>query len=166
MKFLGEASASVTVFAGLQGHIRPDATRFSLTGAGGIQSAFKGGYGWQFLVAGGIPIFAALDYTFSIGASFGLGLEADLPGLGNARFLFNKGQGLTVDLLAELGVSAGVGIRGLLNIALRFFGNIAPKLRLTNPDERCGFAGHGAGRDRAGVRGKMEGKPLEGHLRL
>ena len=143
VKFLGEASASVTVFAGLQGHIKPDATRFSLTGAGGIQSAFKGGYGWQFLVAGGIPIFAALDYTFSIGESFGLGLEADRPNLGNARFLFNKGQGLTVDLLAELGVSAGVGIRGLLNIALRFFGNIAPKLRLTNPTSAAVSLGMG-----------------------
>lgn len=132
-RFLGDVTAAITVFAGLQGKVREDATRFSLTGAGGVQAAFKGGYGWQFLVGGVIPIFAAMDFAFSLGASFGLGLEADLPDFGNAKFLFNKGQGLTIDILAELGVSAGLGVRGLVNVALRFFGNIAPKVRLTNP---------------------------------
>lgn len=132
-RFLGDVTAAITVFAGLQGKIKDDASRFSLSGAGGVQAAFKGGYGWQFLIGGMIPMFAALDYAFSLGASFGLGLEADLPDFGNAKFLFNKGQGLTIDILADIGVSAGLGVRGLVNVALRFFGKIAPKLRLTNP---------------------------------
>ena len=132
-RLLGDVTAAITVFAGMQGRIKEDATRFSLAGAGGVQAAFKGGYGWQFMVGGVVPMFAALDFLFSLGASFGLGLEADLPDFGNAEFLFNKGQGLTIDILAELGVSAGLGVRGLVNIALRFFGNIAPKVRLTNP---------------------------------
>lgn len=136
MKFLGNVTAAVTVFAGLQGRIKENAegaaTRFRLTGAGGVQAAFKGGYGWQFLVGGMIPMFAALDFTFALGASFALALEANMD-LSNPKFIFGNGQGVTIDILAELGVSAGMGVRGLLNVALRFFGNIAPKLRLTNP---------------------------------
>ena len=132
MKFLGETTAAVTVFAGLQGRIKEDVSRFRLTGAGGVQAAFKGGYGWQFLVGGAIPMFAALDFTFALGTSFALALEANRD-LSNPKFIFGNGQGLTIDILAELGVSAGMGVRGLLNVALRFFGNIAPKLRLTNP---------------------------------
>ena len=46
---LGNVTAAVTVFAGLQGRIKEDASYFRLTGAGGVQAAFKGGYGWQFL---------------------------------------------------------------------------------------------------------------------
>ena len=132
MKFLGNTTAAVTVFAGLQGRIKEDVSRFRLTGAGGVQAAFKGGYGWQFLVGGAIPMFAALDFTFALGTSFALALEANSD-LSDPKFIFGNGQGLTIDILAELGVSAGMGVRGLLNVALRFFGNIAPKLRLTNP---------------------------------
>ena len=132
IKFLGNVTAAVTVFAGLQGRIKEDASYFRLTGAGGVQAAFKGGYGWQFLVGGMIPMFAALDFTFALGASFALALEAKSD-LSSPKFIFGKGQGLTIDILAELGVSAGMGVRGMLNVALRFFGNIAPKLRLTDP---------------------------------
>ena len=132
IKFLGNVTAAVTVFAGLQGRIKEDASYFRLTGAGGVQAAFKGGYGWQFLVGGMIPMFAALDFTFSLGSSFALALEAKSD-LSSPKFIFGKGQGLTIDILAELGVSAGMGVRGMLNVALRFFGNIAPKLRLTDP---------------------------------
>ena len=131
IKFLGNVTAAVTVFAGLQGRIKEDASYFRLTGAGGVQAAFKGGYGWQFLVGGMIPMFAALDFTFALGSSFALALEAKSD-LSSPKFIFGKGQGLTVDILAELGVSAGMGVRGMLNVALRF-GNIAPKLRLTDP---------------------------------
>ena len=132
IKFLGNVTAAVTVFAGLQGRIKEDASYFRLTGAGGVQASFKGGYGWQFLVGGMIPMFAALDFTFALGASFALALEAKSD-LSSPKFIFGKGQGLTIDILAELGVSAGMGVRGMLNVALRFFGNIAPKLRLTDP---------------------------------
>ena len=129
---LGNVTAAVTVFAGLQGRIKEDASYFRLTGAGGVQAAFKGGYGWQFLVGGMIPMFAALDFTFALGASFALALEAKSD-LSSPKFIFGNGQGLTIDIHAELGVSAGMGVRGMLNVALRFFGNIVPKLRLTNP---------------------------------
>ena len=132
-KVFGEVTAAITVFGGLVGRIKKDATRFSLEGTGGVEASFKGGYGWQFFVFGGLPMFAALDMKFALGTTFGLGLEADLPKLSNPKFLFGKGQGVTVDILTELGVSAGVGVRNFINVALRFFGNITPKLRLTNP---------------------------------
>lgn len=131
IKFIGNTTAAVTVFAGMQGRVKSDASRISLSGSGGIQAAFKGGFGWQAFVAGFIPVFAALDMTFALGASFGLGLEADLPNLSNPKFQYNNGMGLTIEMLAELGVSLGLGVRGVANIALRFFGKIVPKLKLS-----------------------------------
>mgnify|MGYP004557633129 FL=1 len=133
MKVFGDVTAALTVFGGLVGRINADTTRFRLEGTGGVEASFKGGYGWQFLVFGGIPVFAAMDMTFALGATFGLGLEANLPGLGNPKFLFGDGQGVTINMLTELGVSAGVGVRNFISVALRFFGSIAPQLKLTNP---------------------------------
>ena len=133
MKVFGDVTAALTVFGGLVGRIKEDTTRFRLEGTGGVEASFKGGYGWQFFVFGGIPVFAAMDMTFALGATFGLGLEADLPGLGNPKFLFGDGQGVTINMLTELGVSAGVGMRNFISVALRFFGSIAPQLKLTNP---------------------------------
>lgn len=133
IKFIGNTSAAITVFAGMQGRVKSDASRISLSGSGGIQAAFKGGFGWQAFIAGFIPAFFAMDMTFAIGATFGLGLEADLPDLSNPKFQFNNGLGLTIEMLAELGVSLGLGVRGMASIAMRFFGKVVPRFTLGTP---------------------------------
>ena len=130
LNFIGATKAALNVFAGLQGRIKSDTGRISLSGSGGIQAAFSGGFGVQAFVAGFIPVFVAMDMTFGVGASFGLGLEADLPNLSNPKFQFNKGMGATLELLAELGASIGLGVRGVASLALRFFGKVIPKLKL------------------------------------
>ena len=130
INFIGATKAALNVFAGLQGHVKSDTGRISLSGSGGIQAAFSGGFGVQAFVAGFIPVFIAMDMTFGVGASFGLGLDADLPNLSNAKFQFSNGMGVVIEILAEVGASIGLGVRGVASIALRFFGKVIPKLKL------------------------------------
>lgn len=130
LNFIGSTKAALNVFAGMQGRIESDTGRISLSGSGGIQAAFSGGFGLQAFVAGFIPVFIAMDMTFGVGASFGLGLDADLPKLSNPKFQFNKGKGMVIEMLAEVGASIGLGVRGVASIALRFFGKVIPKLKL------------------------------------
>ena len=128
-KVIGETKGTFTLFGALQGYINDVEERFSIKGVGGVQGAFKGGFGWQFTV-GVVPMYAALDYAFSLGVSMGLGLEADYPSLGNMKFLFGDSEGVQISFLAELGASLGVGVRGLASAALRLAGKIASLIRL------------------------------------
>ena len=146
-KFLGNVKASVTPFAALQGRIAEVQTttqglkeKLGMKGMGGVQVAFKGGYTYPFMVWA-IPCFAAMDFTFSLGTAFNVGFSADWPSLSNMALDF--GTGVTIAILAELGVSAGMGVKDLLSLAVRFCGNIKPVLRLgksTGASVTLGFA--------------------------
>ena len=89
--------------------------------------AFKGGYTYPFMIWA-IPCFCAMDFTFSLGTAFSIGLTADWPSMSNMALDF--GTGVTIAILAELGVSGGVGVKDFFSLAVRFYGNIKPLLRL------------------------------------
>ena len=132
-KFLGNIKAMLTPFAALQGRITEVTTseglkeKVGLKGNAGVQMAFKGGYTYPFMIWA-IPCFCAMDFTFSLGTAFSIGLTADWPSMSNMALDF--GTGVTIAILAELGVSGGVGVKDLFSLAVRFYGNIKPLLRL------------------------------------
>ena len=132
-KFLGNIKAMLTPFAALQGRITEVTTseglkeKVGLKGNAGVQMAFKGGYTYPFMIWA-IPCFCAMDFTFSLGTAFSIGLTADWPSMSNMALDF--GTGVTIAILAELGVSGGVGVKDFFSLAVRFYGNIKPLLRL------------------------------------
>ncbi len=132
-KFLGNIKAMLTPFAALQGRITEVTTseglkeKVGLKGNAGVQMAFKGGYTYPFMIWA-IPCFCAMDFTFSLGTAFSIGLTADWPSMSNMALDF--GTGVTIAILAELGVSGGVDVKDFFSLAVRFYGNIKPLLRL------------------------------------
>ena len=64
--------------------------------------AFKGGYTYPFMIWA-IPCFCAMDFTFSLGTAFSIGLTADWPSMSNMALDF--GTGVTIAILAELGIT-------------------------------------------------------------
>ena len=59
--------------------------------------AFKGGYTYPFMIWA-IPCFCAMDFTFSLGTAFSIGLTADWPSMSNMALDF--GTGVTIAILA------------------------------------------------------------------
>lgn len=127
-KFLGQAKAAVTLFAALQGRIREGDQKMALKGQAGVQAAFQSGFSYPFMAFGTIPSFVGMDFRFALGVAFALGLEASWPDMNNLKL--DYGSGVTLNILAELGASVGVGIKSLATLAVRFFGNVSPTLRL------------------------------------
>ena len=163
-KFLCNIKAMLTPFAALQGRITEVTTseglkeKVGLKGNAGVQMAFKGGYTYPFMIWA-IPCFCAMDFPFSLGTAFSIGLTADWPNMSNMALDF--GTGVTIAILAELGVSGGVGVKDFFSLAVRFYGNIKPLLRLgksSGASVTLGFGLEGTA--------QIEKDALEGQLEL
>ncbi len=137
--FLGEAKAKFNVFASFRGKITKHVSTLSqmaaaLTGYVGVQGTFSGDFTYTAWI-GSVPVYAGLDVKFALGTALNMGLQWDWDSVDH-KFLgmsVTKGLGVAINILAEMGVSMGVGIKNLLTVGVRFFGRMSASVLIGNP---------------------------------
>lgn len=138
-EFLGEAKAKFNVFASFRGKIAKQVSSVSqwaaaLTGYVGVQGTFSADYTYTAWL-GSVPVYAGLDVKFGLGAAVAMGLQWDWDSADH-KFLgmsVTKGLGVAINILTEMGVSMGVGIKNIISAGVRFFGRMSASMLLGNP---------------------------------
>lgn len=137
--FLGSFKALFSPILNLMGKFAPktgevDHDVFELTGAAGFQGSLVANFCKTFWVSG-IPIMVALDMRFALGAAFIAAFQWDWDGHDLSNLQLDKGSGLDLNILMELGVSGGVGIQNVASAVIRFFARMALFARVGDAEQ-------------------------------
>lgn len=101
-------------------------------------------YSWgQQVFVGAVPAYVGYDIAWNNSASFYIGMAMD-SGFENVRWTPNL-NGVTIVSRIEIGVSAGVGIPGLLSVGARGYGFVQGTLGLVYTDNPFPHLALGAG---------------------
>lgn len=137
--FLGAAKATFTAFAAFQGKIgtKPGTVAdqsASLSGYVGLQGAFNADYTYNVWISS-IPFYLGMDVKFALGVALAFGLQCDWDSGAQrlTNFSINKTSGIIFNILTELGVSAGVGVKGLVSAGVRFLGRLTAMVQVSDP---------------------------------